>query len=129
MAFRRELRMSDKNKKCGIALVVLILTLVLLQYFSSNAPSNTNSRENLDWSRDIKKMLKEQVKEKAESMINSAKAIEDFFHEDDGCESDQNQENKNNVMEEYLVNRKRCLLKYCGDVCRTKQESSRGMYL
>ena len=87
MAFRRELRMSDKNKKCGIALVVLILTLVLLQYFSSNAPSNTNSRENLDWSRDIKKMLKEQVKEKAESMINSAKAIEDFFHEDDGLSS------------------------------------------
>ena len=98
MAFRRELRMSDKNKKCGIALVVLFLTLVLLQYFSSNAPSDTNSRENLDWNRDIKKMLKEQVKEKAESMINSAKAIEDFFHEDDGCESDQNQENKNNVM-------------------------------
>ena len=117
MAFRRELRMNDKNKKCGIALVVSFVTLIILQYSSSFIPSDTKSRENLDWNQDIKARIKEQIKEKAESMINSARAIDDFFHEDDGCETDQSLENKNNVMEEYLVNRKHCLLKYCGDVC------------
>ena len=40
MAFRREFRMNDKNKKYAIVIVVALLTLAVLQYFSTNEPKS-----------------------------------------------------------------------------------------
>ena len=37
----------------------------------------------------------------------------------DDCESDFTGENTEQRMDEYLKHRKQCLLKYCGDVCKT----------
>mgnify|MGYP007045517802 CR=1 FL=1 len=47
----------------------------------------------------------------------------------DDCESDFAGENTEQRMDEYLKHRKQCLLKYCGDVCKTRQESGGGKYL
>lgn len=128
MALRREFRMSDKNKKYAIVILFGLLTVAVLQYFSTNEPKlEANLTANLDYTytdSDIKDMIKQQVKEKVEAMINSAKAITNYFNNEDGCESDP--ENADNVLEKYLINRKKCLLKYCGDVCKTKEEFNQG---
>ena len=38
MALRREFRMSDKNKKYAIVILFSLLTVAVLQYFSTNEP-------------------------------------------------------------------------------------------
>ena len=46
----------------------------------------------------------------------------------DGCESDFVGEYTDRRMDEYLKHRRECLLKYCGDVCKTTAESGGGKY-
>ena len=46
----------------------------------------------------------------------------------DGCESDFVGEYTVLPMDEYLKHRRECLLKYCGDVCKTRAESGGGKY-
>jgi len=51
-----------------------------------------------------------------------------FLNDDEGnngCEIDYTSENTAQRMDEYLKHRKKCLLKYCGDVCNTRAESGK----
>ena len=50
MALRREFRMSDKNKKYAIVILFGLLTVAVLQYFSTNEPKlEANLTANLDY--------------------------------------------------------------------------------
>ena len=127
MVLRRELRMSNKNKKCVLALVISLMTLVILQRITINEPVSSESMEDLDYTYSesyIKETIKQQVREKIEAALQSAN---NYFQEDDECGSDQDFENRNDQLDQYLTNRKKCLLKYCGDVCKTKDGANKGI--
>ena len=129
MVLRRELRMSNKNKKCVLALVISLMTLVILQRININEPVSSESMEDLDYTYSesyIKETIKQQIRERIEVALQSAN---NYFQEDDECESDQDFENKNDQLDQYLTNRKKCLLKYCGDVCKTKSGADKGISL
>ena len=70
MALRRELRMSDKNKKCILVLVISLMTLVILQRITINEPVSSESMDDLDYTYSesyIKETIKQQVREKIEA--------------------------------------------------------------
>ena len=129
MVLRRELRMSDRNKKCILLIVISLITLVILQRFITNEPVSSKSMEDLDYTyseSDIKETIKQQVREKIEAALQSANS---YFQENDDCGSDQDFESINDQLDQYLTNRKQCLLKYCGDVCKTKDYAKKGIFL
>ena len=129
MVLRRELRMSDRNKKCILLIVISLITLVILQRFITNEPVSSKSMEDLDYTyseSDIKETIKQQVREKIEAALQSAN---NYFQEDDECGSDQDFENRNDQLDQYLTNRRQCLLKYCGHVCKTKDGVNKGIFL
>ena len=131
MVLRSKLRINDKNKKYAIALAISLTTLLLLQYFSTNESANSKGTGDLDYTyseSDIKEMIKQQIKDKAEEIFQSAKALSNYFHEEEDCEDDQNYETENNALDLYLDTRKKCLLKYCGNVCETEDGENRGMF-
>ena len=129
MALRRDLRMSDKNKKCILVLVISLMTLVILQRITINEPLSSESMEDVDYTYSesyIKETIKQQVREKIEAALQSAN---NYFQEDDECESDQDFENRNDQLDQYMTHRKKCLLKYCGAVCKTKDGAHKGIFL
>ena len=110
MALKREVRMSDRNKKCILLLVISLMAIIILENKYSEFYS--------------KKTIKQQVKEKTELPLQSAN---NYFHEDDDeCGNDQDFK-RNDQLDQYLANRKQCLLKYCGDVCKTNFGSNKGI--
>ena len=111
MALKRELRMSGRNKICILLLVVSLMTLIILE----NMYSESYSKEN----------IKQQVSEKVEVARQSANNYSQ--EDDDECGNDQDFENRNDQLDQYLANRKKCLLKYCGDVCKTKSGANEGI--
>ena len=111
MALKRELRMSDRNKICISLLVVSLMTLIILENMYSESYS--------------KETIKQQVSEKIEVALQSAN--NHFQEDDDECGNDQDFENKNDQLDQYLANRRKCLLKYCGDVCKTKSGANEGI--
>ena len=72
-----------------------------------------------------KETIKQQVSEKIEVALQSAN--NHFQEDDDECGNDQDFENKNDQLDQYLANRRKCLLKYCGDVCKTKSGANEGI--
>ena len=112
-ALKRELRMSDRNKKCVLLLVISLMTVIILEYTYSESY--------------CKEARKQQVSENIEVALQSEN---NYFQEtDDECENDQDFENRNGQLEQYLANRRKCLLKYCGDVCKTKSGADKGISL
>ena len=129
MALRRELRMSDKNKKCILTLFISLMTLLILQHLTISEPVSSKSMEDLDYTyseSDIKETIKQQVREKIEAALQSANS---YFQANDDCGSDQDFESINDQLDQYLTNRKQCLLKYCGDVCKTNDYAKKGIFL
>ena len=129
MALRRELRMSDKNKKCILTLLISLMTLLILQHLTISEPVSSKSMEDLDYTyseSDIKETIKQQVREKIEAALQSANS---YFQANDDCGSDQDFESINDQLDQYLTNRKQCLLKYCGDVCKTKDYAKKGIFV
>ena len=113
MALKREIRMSDRNKKCVSLLVIFLMTVITSEYTYSESYS--------------KEAIKQQVSEKIEVALQSEN---NYFQEtDDECGNDQDFQNKNDQLDQYLANRKKCLLKYCGDVCKTKSGADKGISL
>ena len=113
MTLKRELRMSDRNKKCVLLLVISLMTVIILEYTYSESY--------------CKEARKQQVSENIEVALQSEN---NYFKEtDDECENDQDFENRNGQLEQYLANRRKCLLKYCGDVCKTKSGADKGISL
>ena len=111
MALKRELRMSNRNKICISLLVVSLMTLIILE----NMYSESYSKEN----------IKQQVSEKIEVARQSPNNYSQ--EDDDECGNDQDFENRNDQLDQYLANRRKCLLKYCGDVCKTKSGANEGI--
>ena len=106
MALKRELRISDKNKKCIVVLVISLMTLVIVQHFTINEPASSKSMEELDYTYSksyIKETIKQQVREKIEAALQTTN---NHFQEDDECGSDQDLENRNDQLDQYLTNRK-----------------------
>ena len=129
MALRRELRMSDKNKKCILVLVISLMTLVIIQRFTINEPVSFKSMDDLNYMYSesyIKETIKQRVREKIDAALQSAN---NYFQDDDECGSDQDFENRKDQLDQYLTHRKKCLLKYCGAVCKTKDGANKGISL
>ena len=111
MAMKRELRMSDRNKKCVLLLVISLMTVIILEYTYSESY--------------CKEARKQQVSENIEVALQSEN---NYFQEtDDECGNDQDFQNRIDKLDQYLANRKQCILKYCGDVCKTNFGSNKGI--
>ena len=65
----------------------------------------------------------------AQSILNKVGIVQTIDSSSiNGCESDFVGEYTDRRMDEYLKHRRECLLKYCGDVCKTRAESGGGTY-
>ena len=111
MALKRESTISDRNKKCILLLVIYLMTLIILEYTYSESYTTETA--------------KQQVRENIGVTLQSTNNY--FQVDDDECGNDQNFENTNDQLDQYLANRKQCLLKYCGDVCKTNFGSKKGI--
>ena len=116
--------MNRANLKYAAILVVFML-LVIFMFIGSNTDYETsvNSAEDKSvWNRFAG------IQNGAQSILNNVLPA-DIVEDDDGYENDYSGENTDQRMDEYLKHRKQCLLKYCGDVCKTRAESGGGKNL
>ena len=66
----------------------------------------------------------------AQSILNKVGIVQTIDSSSiNGCESDFVGEYTDRRMDEYLKHRRECLLRYCGDVCKTRAESGGGKYM
>ena len=106
MALRRESKMSDKYKKCILVLVISLMTLVIIQRFTINEPVSFKSMDDLNYMYSesyIKETIKQRVREKIDAALQSAN---NYFQDDDECGSDQDFENRNDQLDQYMTHRK-----------------------
>ena len=107
---------SNKNQiKYTLILVISVLLVSSLLFLSSNNPNELLLNVDRVWSKFGG------IKHGAQSILHTALIEPNMVQVDDNCERDDFEE-----MSEYLDFRRTCLLRYCGDVCITKQESDTG---
>ena len=101
--------------------MLLIVFMYIGTYPENDTPVNDNVEEDSLWARigDIQTGAQSIM----DKVVNIPKVIEVV---DDDCESDFVGEYSEQRMDEYIKHRKNCLLKYCGDVCKTRHESGGG---
>ena len=113
--------MNRANLKYAAILVVFML-LIIFMFIGTNTDYETNinsAQDNSVWNKFAG------IQNGAQSILNNVLPA-DIVEDDDGCENDYTGENTEQRMDEYLKHRKQCLLKYCGDVCKTRAESGGG---
>ena len=107
------------------AIVAIFMLLIVFMYIGSYPPNDTLVNNNVEedslWARIG------DIQTGAQSILDKVGVIpKGIDSANDDCESDFTGENTEQRMDEYLKHRKQCLLKYCGDVCKTRQESGGG---
>ena len=111
-------RMNRSNKNQIKYILILIISVLLVSsflYLASNNPNEVPLNLNLVWGKFGG------IKNGAQSILKMALLDSNMDQVDHNCERDDYDE-----MSEYLDFRRTCLLRYCGDVCITKQESDTG---
>merc|ERR1712018_1090600 len=98
------------------------MILIVFMYIGSYPPNDTRVNDNVKedslWARIG------DIQTGAQSILDKVGVTpKGIDSSNDDCESDFTGENTEQRMDEYLKHRKQCLLKYCGDVCKTRQES------
>ena len=100
---------SNKNKiKYTLVLAISVLLVSSLVYLTSNNQNEVPLNVDGVWS-------------KFGGIKNGVQSILQTDQNKVNCEKDDFED-----MSEYLDFRRTCLLRYCGDVCITKQESDKG---
>ena len=107
------------------AVVAMFMLLIVFLYIGSYLPNDTLVNDNVECDSICPGIG--DIQNGAQSMFDKVGFIlEGIDLANDDCESDFAGENTEQRMDEYLKHRKQCLLKYCGDVCKTRQESGGG---
>ena len=115
MTFFLTYRMNRSNQKYILVFAISLLLVTSFVYLSTN---NKNEIPlNVDWASE--KLAG--IRTGAQSILYNSGIIPGNIVEDVDCERDDFVE-----MGEYLEHRRACILKYCGDICNTKQESEQG---
>ena len=117
--------MNRANLKYAAILAVFIL-LIVFMYFGSN----TQYEEHLSSAQDSNIWNKlGEIKNGAQSIMDKVGIVPIIDNPSrDGCENDFIGAYTEKRMDAYLKHRRECLLKYCGDVCKTRAESGGGTY-
>ena len=116
--------MNRANLKYAAILAACML-LIIFMYIGTNIqyePSPNSAQDSSVWNQFA------EIKNGAQSILDKVGiAPTNNVPKSDGCESDFVGEFTNQRMDEYLKHRRECILKYCGDVCKTRAESGGGM--
>ena len=108
-------RMNRSNQKYILVLAISLLVVISFVYLASNNQNEAPLNVDGVWSQMAG------IQNGAQSILQKAGIVPPKVLGDNTCERDDFVE-----MSEYLDIRRTCLLKYCGDVCITKQESEKG---
>ena len=108
-------RMNRSNQKYILVLAISLLVVISFLYLASNNQNEAPLNVDGAWG------SMAGIQNGAQSILQKAGIVSAKAQVDHTCERDDFVE-----MGEYLDIRRKCLLKYCGDVCITKKESDKG---
>ena len=118
--------MSQPNRVYIIVLAIFMVFVLAYVYMCSCNKNEASLKAISVWGKMAGIQNKAQSALEMAGMVPSQAITEDDCDIADILASDDNHEITIMAMEDYLETRRACILKYCGDVCKTKTEPGQG---